>query len=324
MGFAEKRTVMSFTNDTEFRAWVGNTLALWAEAGWTRTTTPGQIAPATVTLGTPASGDQVGGFAAYRFNDDMQASSPVVWKVEFGRNGTASYPRLWLTVGKSITDAGVITGVLLPRVALAGQSTGSYIETVGFLDVAGAGPGWVGYLPQTDASTSAAAVPEVKAKSFIIERSRDTDGTPMADGLMIAYENFTATGSRLTTAGNRPAVRAINYIDGSYTESIPPVSVPYSINGTALGPGTSLAAGSIGPVFPWVLIAPGLAPWQSCAMLCIPAGDYPAGVFKTTLCGNEATFRSVPASRVHAWGQASAPGSTNVSGYIGPAIRWEP
>ena len=251
--------------------------------------------------------------------------------MEFGSGATSGAARgqIWLTVGRSTDGAGNITGTpLLARRVIGYAGTGAYSFTGGMAtNLAAAGPGYAAFLPHAFAPTASLAEYNFRAQSFIIERSRDIDGSPMAAGLMIAVERTSTSPSGMrdiNIAGHRPHVFAINYTDGSYTESIPPVSIPYRINGTALGPGTSLAAGSIGPVFPWVLIAPGLAPWQSCVMLCVPAGDYPAGVFETTLCGNRATFRAVPASASHMWGQSSEPGGGSASGYIGPAMRWEP
>ena len=328
MGYAEFQCEVVNTTVESFRAWVKAFLDGWEAAGWVRASDTGQINPTTVAL--PAASTP-GGYAMYRLDDDAQTTSPVFWKVEFGSGGTLGYARgqIWLTVGRSTDGAGNITGIpLLTRRTIGVVGNGNYAGVVTggeATNLASAGPGYVAFLPHALTASTSGSEHNLKAQSFIIERSRDVDGTPMADGLMIAVDRTSSTVERnLTSAGHRPHVFAINYADGSYTESIPPVSIPYRINGTVLGPGTSLAAGSIGPVFPWVLIAPGLAPWQSCVILCVPAGDYPAGVFETTLCGNRATFRAVPASVSHMWGQSSEPGGVNVSGYIGPAIRWEP
>lgn len=318
MGFKEFQVNLDNTSDTTFRAWVSAMLQGWADAGWVRASDTGQIDTATVI--TPAA-TIAAGFAMFRFSDTLQATAPVFFKVEFGAAPGTQQPGMWLTVGKSTNGAGTVTGILLPRSVLGAQGSNQFTPNGSFPSLAASGPGYVGFLPSVG-DPAGANNGAAKSQSFIIERSRLADGTPSASGIMVAYDGY-AGGRRMNDAEKRPAVRAINYVDASYIEGVPPVSIPYSINGTVLAPGTSMAAGSIGPVFPWVLIAPGLAPWQSCVMVCIPSGDYPPGVFVTTLCGNRASFRAVPASEIHSWGVALEPRGAGVSGYVGPAIRWE-
>lgn len=321
MGFKEFQVNLDHTSDATFRAWVNALLQGWADAGWVRTADTGQINPASAVK--PAAVNTSAGYAMFRFDDALQSTAPIYFKVEFGTGAHATQPAMWLTVGKATNGAGSLTSAIFPR-SLLGLSVGyAFTPNGSFANLASSGPGYVGFLPSVDDPATGTNA-GTKSQSFIIERSRSADGSPSAAGLMVAHDS-PLLARTMIDANYRPSVRAINYTDGSYTEGLPPVSIPYSVNGATLGPGTSLAAGSIGPVFPWVLIAPGLAPWQSCVMLCIPTGDYPSGVFETTLCSERAPFRAVPASVIHTWGVTLRPreAASSASGYIGPAMRWQ-
>lgn len=316
--YKEFTSALSNDTDADFRAWVSAFIQGWKAAGLVQTADTGQIN--VTTIARPVALGDVG-YAIFRFDDDLQATAPIFIKISFGSNSAqGTSPRVMLSVGKTTNGAGVLAGVLLAPVVVgnaASVTQGS--TTVPYTHYAAGGPGWFGFLPFVDSTNY------LHCFSFFIERSRSASGALSAEGLMIAYD---AASSNRTMSGGTDqmvSVYGINYASGAYMLGAPPVTVPYSINGTPLSQSSSLAAGSIGPVFPWVIMAPGCVPWQSCVILSIPSGDYPGGIFTTRLCGQAATFRPVAASGPHSrWGMSVRPGgSTAGSSYIGPAIRWE-
>lgn len=317
MGKKEFTSTLTNATDADFRAWVGAWIQGWKDAGLAQLPDAGQIN--LVTAVRPTSAALYPGYALFHLDDSLHGEAPVYIKAEFGgMSSTGNAPSVVLTVGKGVSG-GALTGILLPRteVHMNGGSGNNGISASLLTHIASTGEGWFAFLANTNALYS------FFNQSIIIERSRTPAGLPSADGLMVTLGKGGTVG-QLTSVTDLPAVRAINYASGAYCEGVPPVVVPYSVNGTALGPSTSLAAGSIGPVFPWVLIAPGLAPWQSCAIVSIPSGDYPGGIFTTRLCGVESKFRAIPASATHRWGMAiTASSAAQSSTHVGPAIRWE-
>lgn len=316
MGKKEFSSAFSNATDASFREWVGAWIQGWKDAGLVQTGDTGQIDVTTVLKPTTANSGV--GFATFYLDSNVNA--PVILRFDFGAAAAAVAPGITLSIGKSTDGAGTLGGVLFTPHRFGNLTNSIGTPTPG-THLASAGSGYFAFLCFVDDTSGQIS----RNCSVIVERSRGVDGTPLETGLMVVMGEGNGTPSmNFTTL--LPSVYAISYASGAYCLGIPPVSMPYSINGTVLGPSSSLAAGSIGPVFPWVLIAPGLAPWQSCVIVCIPSGDFPGGIFSTSLCGKVGTFRAIPASLTHRWGVAVSPGGTVnsvASTYIGPAIRWE-
>ena len=85
------------TTDAEFRAWV-TAISNGFQALFTKVTQTGEINLATVLK--PAGANTSQGFEVYRFNDSLQATAPIFFKVEYGSSSLAVTPSCWLTVGK--------------------------------------------------------------------------------------------------------------------------------------------------------------------------------------------------------------------------------
>lgn len=314
----------SFSNSTDalFRSWGKAFTDALDAAGFTRAADTGQVNWATVTA--PLASNTVAGYAIYYLNDSLHATAPVYVRFEFGTgffSGGVAYPRVNVIVGKSTNGAGVLAGILLPSTSISGTITASGVETLTtYAGYATAGAGYAALIPFVDDSSVA-----LRPMFFMIERSRDTTGGISAAGLLIGYCSAIGSTPSLITTADKPTIRTVSYVSAAYIEQVPPVSLPYSINGVILGPSASLAAGGIGPVFPWVVMAPGVAPWQSCVFVTIPAGDYPASDFTAVLCGRSSIFRPVPVTPNHVFGMAVAPSATagTVAGQGALAIRWE-
>lgn len=314
-------TSMSNATDVLFRKWVGSFVDALLAVGMVQTADTGQMNPATATA--PAAGNAKTGFVVLRFDDALQATAPIYVRLDFGSGaGGATAPAVWLTIGKGSNGAGIISGVLLAETQI-GRVTGAlHVTTTEYTGLAAGGPGFVALMPFANDETTTG----IRCFYLLIERTRDATGTATGDGLTVLFDTYGNGGHTLVLAAYMAHVYTINYATGAYFLQAPPVTGPYSINGAVAGPSTSLAAGGIGPVFPWVLMAPAIAPWQSCVIVSIPSGDFPGGDFETTLCGNAATFRPIAASDTYSgFGISLQPGQSSVTArkYFGPAIRWE-
>lgn len=310
------------TSDATFRSWVSSLITALTTVGLVQTADTGQINPATVTRPTTAS--TAAGYAIFRFADTAQSSKPIFLKVEFGTGVNAtvasSAPALWLTVGKSTNGAGVVAADLLPR-RMFGSTAAAVGSATALAGVASAGEGWCALIPWHGFSGT-----NIPLGWFIIERSADGNGVAIT---LPVTSNGSGVLASTNTPSTLPVLWVVNYTTGAVNWGQIPVTVPYSVNGATLGGSTALAAGSVGPVFPWVALAPGLAPFQCVDALSYPGGDTPAAVFTAQIGGVTRTYYPVPLSDNHnAFGVATRPADPTsqtaaISRYVGLAIRWE-
>jgi hypothetical protein len=94
-------------NDTlaHFQAWVGEVItALFTTLGVTQTSDTGQTTAGTIAL--PVSANQSMGYVIGRFNDTLQATKPIFFKLEFGSGGSAAQPCMWITLGTGSNGTG--------------------------------------------------------------------------------------------------------------------------------------------------------------------------------------------------------------------------
>jgi hypothetical protein len=97
------------TSDANFRLWGKGLSDAMTAVGFTKTADTGQIDWTTVAK--PAGASTFQGYEIRAFTDDLQASNPVVVKIEFGSGaGSATYPGLQITVGRASDGAGTLVG----------------------------------------------------------------------------------------------------------------------------------------------------------------------------------------------------------------------
>lgn len=97
--------------DAEFRTWGSGMATALAALGLKQTSDTGQINWSSVVR---AAVNNYAGYEVWRFNDTVQATSPLFVKVEYGTGASGLYPALRFTVGKGSDGTGSVTGVLLP------------------------------------------------------------------------------------------------------------------------------------------------------------------------------------------------------------------
>lgn len=165
----------SIASDVDFRACVAGLRAMLAAAGLVQTADTGQLDPATVVR--PTSGGSVAaGYEIYRFADALQATLPVYIKVEYGTGFAANNFGWWFTVGTGTNGAGVLTG----------QVSGRRQQ---YPLVVGANNWYCSGSQGADGGRFAMIANYIAANgngsSFLcIERTRDANGNPTADGII--------------------------------------------------------------------------------------------------------------------------------------------
>jgi hypothetical protein len=101
-------------SDAQFRAWGQGIETALAAIGLLKSVEIGQIDWTSVLHPTLTSTAM--GFAIYKFNDALQATSPVFIKFEFGSaSGSANNPAIWVTIGTGSDGSGTITNIKFAR-----------------------------------------------------------------------------------------------------------------------------------------------------------------------------------------------------------------
>lgn len=178
-------TASSSSSSANFRARVkaGISDLLKGTGALTQTADTGQIDLVAGTF-TPTINTS-GGYEIFYLNDSLHATKPVYVKIEYGwGNADTANPQVWLTIGSGSNGSGTLTGNLSSRrAALAGQGTAWGSSTVHMCYANGATADsavvWAGWWG------GASYAGTLGGGLFIIERSRDADGTPNANGVYI-------------------------------------------------------------------------------------------------------------------------------------------
>jgi|GEM_PF-1599108 len=294
---------------TEIQSWVQAIHNSLIAIGMVQTSDTGQAVISSLT--NPSGTVISAGYEIWRFNDALQSTYPLYFKLEYGRGGATSNPVMWLTVGKGTNGAGTITGVVFPRMLLG------YSGTTGWASSTAA----TGYA-SSDGGAMCAVFPFVGMTSvvsppcFLIERARNVDGTPRGDALAVAASG--GAGSTYVTVAYMDWATGVNAMSGAVA------LVPYSVGGTVMGSGTSLASGVIGPIIPALALVPGVVPWQPLSVVAFPPGDVPATPATIHALGSDRTYLPLPATAMKGWVKAISPSSSTpleISGGI--ALLWE-
>lgn len=190
-------STIDHTSDATFRVWVAEIITNLLAVGLTQTTDTGQINTSTVVRG--ASANTAAGYAVFRFNDTLQSTAPIFFKLEFG-NGTtpATDPAIWITVGTGSNGSGTITGTTTGRCPVGQNATPStkvnpYVSR--FCYAAGASQGicWMRF-KAFGANATGAAI-----GFFVIARSTNSSGACTADAYMLITNGLAAASGVLNS-----------------------------------------------------------------------------------------------------------------------------
>jgi hypothetical protein len=256
MAIGTTNTVLDHTTDAAFRTWAAEyILMLFTTLGLTQTADTGQINTATVTR--PGTTQTSGGYVTGRFNDTLQSTAPVFFKMEFGTGSSTTSPAMWLTVGTGTNGSGTLTGIVSDRFAISGAaaassivtpfiSAGCYNATAGFLGVS-----WkLGFQGAIFAG----------AGGFAIVRSADSTGAATGESIMIVGNGGnSANGS---TSSSVPA-RCISYTTSTfYPFNTTPINIQNAWAYFPMHPLVTLSGGNIqtGLCFQYTPVM-GIMPW---------------------------------------------------------------
>lgn len=188
-------TVITHTNDAQFRAWGSEIAAKLLALGLVQTADTGQINWGSVTR--PGT-NTAAGYEIWRFNDTLQGSAPIFFKIEYGTGSSANNPATWLTVGTGSNGSGTITGTATTRVQCS--TTASANNTVtNYQSYACAVDGLVWIATKFGASVAGKGF-----CAFAICRTCDSTGAPTATGFVVYTCNVAAA---LTSPAVVQAVR---------------------------------------------------------------------------------------------------------------------
>jgi len=250
------------TTDAEFQAWV-TAISTGFQALFTKVTQAGEINLSTVSK--PSSADTSQGFEVYRFNDSLQATAPLYFKIEYGSSSTAVTPSCWLTVGKGADGSGTLTSILLDRqqVFIMYSNSASFYNS---------------YIGSGDGSclifSLFPSAPGVGGQGSycVVERSRDGSGNPTAAGVFWQYSGQLNYHGYCETSDYTP-VQKITLTSGC-------VNIPADLNTDI-----SLSNGVSSPVFTGFVMTPSRVTWVPTAVVGAAQSDFGVGVVAASVVG---------------------------------------
>lgn len=188
----------TFAQDTNahFQAWYNEVItALFTTLGVTQTGDTGQIG---ATASIPAINTSAG-YVIGRFNDTLQGSAPIFFKLEFGSGAAITDPQMWLTVGTGSNGSGTITngggGAVTTRCAILVGTLApislvtSFTSRYCYNGTTQIGCLWMGfkYNALTVLATTAAF------GGFVIARTSDNSGNASGQGVCVLTPANSAT-----------------------------------------------------------------------------------------------------------------------------------
>jgi hypothetical protein len=192
MTTATTNTPISNAATANFRLWGLEFNTQLAAVGLTQTTDTGQINWATVAL--PGGANTLAGYEIWRFNDTLQATSPIFIKIQYGTSALTTIPLIQIQVGQGSNGSGTLTGTLMTNVAAsAAQQSSSTTNAPAFWCYnATYGTLWCSWKFGVNNASINANTP---VGGFLIERSCDTNGNPTGDAVALTTPNTGATAS---------------------------------------------------------------------------------------------------------------------------------
>ena len=254
-------TPLDQSSNANFQTWVNEVYnALVTQCGLTQTGDTGQMAVPCATAA-PVAISTSAGYYVFKFNDTLQATAPIFFKLEFGSNSaSANTPTMWITVGTGsngsgtitwtgfgTTDGGVATGTRVAAGAnVAGQTTTNYTSRYCYNATQGV---CHAILKINMGPTTGASV-----MGFMIYRSVSATGAPNGNAAILA------TNSTLATSGaNGPCAQVISYTNSTVYGPSSPNNLAYASSLYATpgwAPTNTSRTSTVGQIFPAYQIQP--------------------------------------------------------------------
>jgi hypothetical protein len=192
--------IPSGATNAAFRLWAANVQSLILNTGMLQVAVTGNIDFTAVSANTVEAG-----FDLFQFNDTLQATAPVFFRLGYGGNGTAANPALYLTLG------GNHAGNLISTIGGAACTTPNTMFTFGSASLNTNLVSWAAgnasclmlalWMAQTNPTNFAnpntapymdVGSPAINPLILSIERTHDASGNDTTDGVLI----FGSTGTR--------------------------------------------------------------------------------------------------------------------------------
>lgn len=219
-------SAIDHSSDATFRAWGSDISTHLAAIGLVQTADTGQI---NWTTATRPGVNTVAGYEIWRFNDSLQGSAPIFFKLEYGTDSLATRPMVFITVGTGSNGSGTITGTSSTRTKCS-QSVASIISAVAnYPSYACAVPGgaWIAFKVGAGNTTPVGS----SIVAFGIFRYNDPDGTPNGNGYVV----YCGSGS---TTLNPMAVQSVRTVSPATVFAVDTngcyVLIPHADNGSSL------------------------------------------------------------------------------------------
>lgn len=173
----------SHASDALFRTWGLAVKTALTAVGMVNTSDTGQIDWSTV-VRTGAATDT--GYEIWRFNDALQSTSPIFFKVWYGCGATTSTPRIRIEVGTASNGSGTLSGIgsgTLYQVSYGASADATARDNW----MASDGSGLVASFWTNSSVTGCRGL-------FVIERFRDSSGTALGTGWYMQYLDYSSKG----------------------------------------------------------------------------------------------------------------------------------
>ena len=188
------------TTDAIFRTWGKGLSDAIQAVGLVKTADTGQIDWLTVLA--PTTPSQIRGYEIFRFNDALQATSPIFIKISYGSGGygvsATSCPYIKTAVGKGSDGSGNLTDIL-------------HIERDTYTNGSSNSTDYASYVSSGDGSMLVFTLwpmspIDTHGYRFVLERSRDAIGLPTG----LATMCYRVTGS-VMSAGTGTKLEVVDY-----------------------------------------------------------------------------------------------------------------
>ena len=194
--------------DALFRTWGSALNAGLAAVGMVQTADAGQIDWTTVVR---AGINADAGYEIWKFNDALQSTVPIFFKLYYGTGAATNLVRIRLESGTGSDGSGTLTGLGSGTISTVNASTATADTTARDNWAASDGSGLVLALWGNSTRSTSRTI-------IVVERFRDTEGTPLNKGWYVQFLNDTAKGTTI-----RNTVDAV-----VSTMSVTPCFVPFT------------------------------------------------------------------------------------------------
>lgn len=158
------------STDALFRTWGSGMNAALVAVGMVQTADTGQVNWTTVVR---AANNSDAGYEVWRFNDALQATVPIFFKLYYGTDSNAGRPRLRIELGTGSNGSGVITGTGAGTITTLAAGTNSLPALYdSWMSSDGSGLAFAGWLNNGNGAHPL----------LVIDRFRDIDGAAVSKG----------------------------------------------------------------------------------------------------------------------------------------------